>query len=101
MPPTKDDDLDDVGDLDEMDDMGDLDDMDDVGDIDDINPQGSSRSTGGFSRGRAMGNHFNWGDGNLDNWGDEDANTDPADWNHPTRGKVLLFINRDPGVAPI
>ena len=85
VPPTEDDDLDDVGDLD---------DMDDVGDIDDINPQGSSRSTGGFSRGRAMGNHFNWGDGNLDNWGDEDANADPADWNRPTRGKVLLFVNR-------
>ena len=47
-----------------------------------------------------MGNHFNWGDGNLDNWGDEDANADPADWNRPTRGKVLLFVNRDPGVAP-
>jgi hypothetical protein len=28
-------------------------------------PQGSSRSTGGFSRGRAMGNNFNWGDVNY------------------------------------
>src|ERR1700683_1471983 len=98
--PTEDDDLDGWGELEGMDCMGDLDEMDDVGDIDDINPQGSSRSTGGFSRGRAMGNHFNWGDGNLDNWGDEDANADPADWNRPTCGKVLLFVNQDPGVAP-
>jgi hypothetical protein len=78
----------------------DPDDLDDMEDIDDIDAQGSSRSTGGFSRGRAMGNHFNWGDEDAANWGDEDANANPADWNAPTRGKVLLFVNRDPGAPP-
>jgi hypothetical protein len=38
-----------------------------------------------------MGNHFNWGDENAVNWEDEDA---------PTRGKVLLFVNWDPGAPP-
>ena len=64
--------------------------MDD--DLDEIDPQGSSRSTGGFSRGRAAGNNFNWGDA--------DDIMDPPDWNPPTLGKVLLFVNRDPGSAP-
>jgi len=65
---------------------------DDVEDLDEIEPQGSSRSTGGFSRGRAAGNNFNWGDA--------DDIMDPPDWNPPTLGKVLLFVNRDPGSAP-
>jgi hypothetical protein len=65
---------------------------DDVEDLDEIEPQGSSRSTGGFSRGRAAGNNFNWGDA--------DDTMDPPDWNPPTLGKVLLFVNRDPGTAP-
>jgi len=68
------------------------DDDDDVKDLDEIHPQGSSRSTGGFSRGRAAGNNFNWGDV-------KDV-MDPPDWNASTYGKVLLFVNRDPGTAP-
>jgi hypothetical protein len=65
---------------------------DDMEDLDKIDPQGSSRSTGGFSRGRAAGNNFNWGDA--------DDIMDPPDWNPSTYGKVLLFVNRDPGTAP-
>ena len=68
------------------------DDDDDVEDLDEIDPQGSSRSTGGFSRGRAAGNNFNWGDA--------DDIMDPPDWNPSTYGKVLLFVNRDPGSSP-
>src|ERR1700730_15304573 len=30
--------------------------------LDELDPRGSSRTTGGFSRGKAMGNNFNWGD---------------------------------------
>jgi hypothetical protein len=65
---------------------------DDMEDLDEIDPQGSSRSTGGFSRGRAAGNNFNWGDA--------DDTMDPPDWNPSTYGKVLLFVNRDTGTAP-
>jgi hypothetical protein len=65
---------------------------DDMEDLDKIDPQGSSRSTGGFSRGRAAGNNFNWGDA--------DDIMDPPDWNPSTYGKVLLFVNHDPGTAP-
>jgi hypothetical protein len=68
------------------------DDDDDVEDLNEIDPQGSSHSTGGFSRGRAAGNNFNWGDV-------KDV-MDPPDWNASTYGKVLLFVNRDPGTAP-
>ena len=38
-----------------------------------------------------MGNNFNWGDGDDINWGDEAA---------PARGKVLLFVNREPDMPP-
>ena len=65
---------------------------DDMEDIDEIDPEGSSCSTGGFSRGRAAGNNFNWGDA--------DDIMDPPDWNPPTQGKDLVFDNRDPGTAP-
>src|SRR6202044_3264442 len=82
VPSTEDDDVDDDA----------VDDDDDVKDLDEIHPQGSSRSTGGFSRGRAAGNNFNWGDV-------KDV-MDPPDWNTSTYGKVLLFVNRDPGTAP-
>ena len=41
---------------------------------------------------RAAGNNFNWGDA--------DDIMDPPDWNSPTLGKVLLFLNRDPGTTP-
>jgi hypothetical protein len=66
------------------------DDMDE--DLDEIDPQGSSRTTGGFSRGKAMGNNYNWGDA--------DDVVDPAYWNAPTYGKVLLFVDRDTGSPP-
>src|SRR6202041_1233725 len=93
VPSTEDDDVDDddddVKDLDKI--HPDVDD-DDVEDLDEIHPQGSSRSTGGFSQGRAAGNNFNWGDV-------KDV-MDPPDWNASTYGKVLLFVNRDPGTAP-
>ena len=97
VPSTEDDDVDD-DDVDDDDDVKDLDkihpdvDDDDVEDLDEIHPQGSSRSTGGFSQGRAAGNNFNWGDV-------KDV-MDPPDWNASTYGKVLLFVNRDPGTAP-
>jgi hypothetical protein len=59
---------------------------------DEVDPHGSSRSTGGFNRGRAAGNYHNWGDA--------DDVMDPADLNAPTRGKVLLFANRETGTSP-
>ena len=57
-----------------------------------VDPRGSSRTTGAFSRGRAMGNNYNWGD--------DDYNMDTADWNAPTYGKVLLFVDRETGSDP-
>ena len=66
---------------------------DDMEDLDKIDPQGSSRSTGGFSRGRAAGNNFNWGDAH--------DTMDPPDWNPSTYGKVLLYVNRDTGTSPL
>jgi hypothetical protein len=57
-----------------------------------IHPQGSSHSTGAFSQGRAAGNNFNWGDV-IDIM-------DSSDWNAPTYGKVLLFVNHDLGTSP-
>jgi hypothetical protein len=57
-----------------------------------VDPRGSSRTTGAFSRGRAMGNNYNWGD--------EDYNMDTADWNAPAYGKVLLFVDRETGSDP-
>jgi len=57
-----------------------------------VDPRGSSRTTGAYSRGRAMGNNYNWGD--------EDYNMDTADLNAPTYGKVLLFVDRETGGPP-
>jgi hypothetical protein len=57
-----------------------------------VDPRGSSRTTGAFSRGKAMGNNYNWGD--------DDYNMDTADWNAPTYGKVLLFVDRETGSDP-
>ena len=34
------------------------------------------------------------------NWGDADYNMDTADWNAPTYGKVLLFVDRETGSDP-
>jgi hypothetical protein len=65
---------------------------DDMDDLDEIDPEGSSRSTGGFSRGRAVGNYYSHADA--------DDFINPEDWNAPPRGKVLLFVNRDPGTSP-
>ena len=59
---------------------------------DDLDPHGSSRTTGGFIRGRATGNNYNWGDA-------EDV-MHPVDWNGPTYGKVLLFTDRKKGSSP-
>src|SRR6202050_4066825 len=59
---------------------------------DEVDPHSSSRSTGGFSRGRAVGNYHNWGDA--------DDVMDPTDWDAPTRGKVMLFANRESGSPP-
>ena len=59
---------------------------------DEVDPHGSSRTTGGFSRGKAMGNNYNWGDA--------DDVVDLADWNAPTKGKVFLYVNRDTGSSP-
>ena len=60
--------------------------------LDELDPRGSSRTTGGFSRGKAMGNNFNWGDA------DDVAHS--VDWNAPTYGKVLLFVDRETGAPP-
>ena len=38
--------------------------------------------------------------GNNYNWGDADDVVDPADWNAPTHGKVLLFVNRETDTPP-
>src|ERR1700683_3967047 len=65
---------------------------DEVDEVDEVDPHGSSRSTGGFSRGRAVGNYHNWG-------GADDV-MDPTDWNSPTCGKVLLFANWESGSPP-
>ena len=65
---------------------------DNVDDHYEMDPQGSSHSTGGFSQSRAVGNNFNWGDA-VDIM-------DPLHWNPLTYGKVLLFVNCDPGTAP-
>jgi hypothetical protein len=68
------------------------DDDEDEDEDEEIDPHGSSRTTGGFSRGKAMGNNYNWGDA--------DDVVDPAYWNAPTYGKVLLFVDRDTGSPP-
>ena len=60
--------------------------------LDELDPHGSSRTTGGFSRGKAMGNNYNWGDA--------DDVVGPGDWNTPTYGKVLLFVDRETGSSP-
>jgi len=60
--------------------------------LDELDPRGSSRTTGGFSRGKAMGNNYNWGDA--------DDVVGPGDWNTPTYGKVLLFVDRETGSSP-
>ena len=60
--------------------------------LDELDPRGSSRITGGFSQGKAMGNNYNWGDA--------DDVVGPGDWNTPTYGKVLLFVDRETGSSP-
>jgi len=60
--------------------------------LDEVDPRGSSCTTGAFSRGKAMGNNYNWGDA--------DDVMDPLDWNAPTYGKVLLFVDRETGSSP-
>jgi len=92
VPSTEDDDVDDDDDVKDLDKIHPDVDDDDVEDLDEIDPQGSSRSTGGFSRGRAAGNNFNWGDA--------DDIMDPPDWNTSTYGKVLLSVNRGPEASP-
>lgn len=58
-----------------------------------IDPQGSSRMTGGFNRGRAVGNNFNMADThNMD--------TDFSYATKPVRGKILLFTDGAKGAAP-
>ena len=60
---------------------------------DELDPRGSSRTTGGFIRGKAAGNNFNWGDA-------RDDAMDPEDWDGTTYGKVLLFVDRNTGSSP-
>ena len=88
---------------------------DDMDDLDEIEPQGSSRSTGGFSRGRAAGNYYNHADADdmypadADDMYLADANDmypadaddmDLADWNASRYGKVLVYVNRETETAP-
>jgi len=61
-------------------------------DDDELDPHGSSCAIGGSIQGRAAGNNYNWGDA-------EDV-MDPADWNGPTYGKVLLFVDCKSGSSP-
>ena len=60
---------------------------------DELDPRGASRTTGGFSRGRAS-NAGNWGDFN------DDFLMDSAGGADSTYGKVLLYVNRDSGTPP-
>jgi hypothetical protein len=61
---------------------------------DELDPHGSSRTIGGFIRGRAAGNNYNWGDAN------DATSMDSADQDAPTYGKVLVFVDRKSGSSP-
>jgi len=53
--------------------------------------QGSSRTTGGIFRGRALGSAFNFADADR-------MDLDPV--NYTKTGKVLLYTSRDHGARP-
>lgn len=55
--------------------------------------QGASRTTGGLIRGKAIGNHYNFGDKLASDMDFEDANK-------PVHGKVLLYTNRAKDADP-
>jgi hypothetical protein len=59
----------------------------------DPNRQGASRTTGGIFRGKATGNHFNWGD--APQFMDDGPQIQPI-----PMGKVFLFGSRDKKAHP-
>lgn len=59
----------------------------------DLELQGASRTTGGFIRGKAIGNNYNFGD-------KIDSDMDFENANKPVHGKVLLYTNRTKGADP-
>lgn len=59
----------------------------------DLELQGASRTTGGFIRGKAIGNNYNFGD-------KIDSDMDFENANKPVHGKVLLYTDRTKGADP-
>ena len=59
---------------------------------DELDPRGSSRTTGGSARGKAAGDNYHWADG--------DDEEDPNVWNAPTKGKVMIYAERELGSWP-
>ena len=59
---------------------------------DELDPRGSSRTTGGSARGKAAGDNYHWADG--------DDEEDPNVWNAPTKGKVMIYAERELGSRP-